>query len=94
VGDLVIGPKAWLPADARAALRGVDGTGRRLGVVLAVGLPRSGAVGVIALAAYTVVRQGILGFRDEPRHWRYGRAVTASLAAAALIAGVVVLVAG
>lgn len=62
-----------------------------LGVVLALGLPRSGAVGVMALAAYTLVRQGILGLRDEPRHWRYGRAVTASLAAAALIAGVVVL---
>ena len=63
-----------------------------LGVVLALGLSRSGAVGVIALAAYTLVRQGILGLRDEPRHWRYGRTLTASLAAAALIAGVVVLV--
>jgi phosphatidylglycerol:prolipoprotein diacylglycerol transferase len=63
-----------------------------LGVILALGLSRSGAVGVMALAAYTLVRQGILSFRDEPRHWRYGRAVTASLAAAALIAGVVVLV--
>jgi hypothetical protein len=46
----------------------------------------------MALAAYTLVRQGILGLRDEPRHWRYGRAFTASLAAAALIAGVVLLV--
>jgi phosphatidylglycerol:prolipoprotein diacylglycerol transferase len=63
-----------------------------LGVILALGLPRSGAVGIVALAAYTLVRQGILSFRDEPRHWPYGRAVTASLAAAALIAGVVVLV--
>jgi phosphatidylglycerol:prolipoprotein diacylglycerol transferase len=63
-----------------------------LGVVLALGLSRSGAVGVIALAAYTLVRQGILGLRDEPRHWRYGRTLTASLAAAALIAGVVALV--
>jgi phosphatidylglycerol---prolipoprotein diacylglyceryl transferase len=63
-----------------------------LGVVLALGLPGSGAVGVIALAAYTLVRQGILGLRDEPRHWRYGRALTASLAAAALIAGVILLV--
>jgi phosphatidylglycerol:prolipoprotein diacylglycerol transferase len=63
-----------------------------LGVVLALGLSRSGAVGVIALAAYTLVRQGILGLRDEPRHWRYGRTLTASLAAAALIAGVVLLV--
>ena len=63
-----------------------------LGVVLALGLSRSSAVGVIALAAYTLVRQGILGLRDEPRHWRYGRVLTASLAAAALIGGVVVLV--
>jgi phosphatidylglycerol---prolipoprotein diacylglyceryl transferase len=63
-----------------------------LGVVLALGLSRSGAVGVIALAAYTLVRQGILGLRDEPRHWRYGRALTAALAAAALIAGAVLLV--
>ena len=63
-----------------------------LGAILALGPARSGAVGVIALAAYTLVRQGILSFRDEPRHWRYGRAVTASLAAAALIAGVVLLV--
>jgi phosphatidylglycerol---prolipoprotein diacylglyceryl transferase len=63
-----------------------------LGIVLALGLSRSGAVGVIALAAYTLVRQGILGFRDDPRHWRYGRTVTASLAAAALVAGVVALV--
>ena len=63
-----------------------------LGVVLALGLSRSGAVGVIALAAYTLVRQGILGLRDEPRHWRYGRVLTASLAAAALIAGVVLLI--
>ena len=63
-----------------------------LGVILALGLPRSGPVGIVALAAYTLVRQGILSFRDEPRHWRYGRAVTASLAAAALLAGVVVLV--
>jgi phosphatidylglycerol:prolipoprotein diacylglycerol transferase len=63
-----------------------------LGVVLALGLSRSGAVGIIALATYTLVRQGILGLRDEPRHWRYGRALTASLAAAALLAGVALLI--
>jgi phosphatidylglycerol---prolipoprotein diacylglyceryl transferase len=65
-----------------------------LGVVLARGLPRSGPVAVISLAAYTPVRQAILGLRDEPRHWRYGRTVTASLAALALIAGVALLAAG
>jgi hypothetical protein len=32
--------------------------------------------------------------RDEPRHWRYGRVVTAALAGLALIAGVVLLAAG
>jgi phosphatidylglycerol:prolipoprotein diacylglycerol transferase len=62
-----------------------------LGVVLAEGLPRSGEVGIVALAVYTLVRQGILGLRDEPRHWRHGRALTAAIAALALIAGVVVL---
>ena len=65
-----------------------------LGVVLALGLPRSGPVAIIALATYTLVRQAILGLRDEPRHWRYGRTVTAALAALALIAGVALLAAG
>jgi phosphatidylglycerol:prolipoprotein diacylglycerol transferase len=65
-----------------------------LGVVLALGLPRSGPVAVIALATYTLVRQAILGLRDEPRHWRYGRTVTAALAALALIAGVALVAAG
>ena len=50
-----------------------------------------GGSAVVALAAYTLVRQAILGLRDEPRHWRYGRAVTATLAALALMAGVVLL---
>jgi len=62
-----------------------------LGVVLALGLARSGPVAIVALAAYTLVRQAILGLRDEPRHWRYGRTLTASLAGLALIAGVVLL---
>jgi phosphatidylglycerol:prolipoprotein diacylglycerol transferase len=65
-----------------------------LGVILALGLPRSGPVGIVALAAYTLVRQAILGLRDEPRHWRYGRTLTATLAALALIAGAVLLAVG
>ncbi|HXC80650.1 MAG TPA: prolipoprotein diacylglyceryl transferase family protein [Trebonia sp.] len=60
-------------------------------VVLAHGLARSGPVAVMALAAYTLIRQGILGFRDEPRAWRLGRPVTATLAALALLAGVALL---
>jgi phosphatidylglycerol---prolipoprotein diacylglyceryl transferase len=59
-----------------------------LAAVLAEGLSRSGPVAVAALAAYTLVRQLILGLRDEPRQWRHGRRVTAALAAIALIAGV------
>ena len=41
------------------------------------------------LAAYTLVRQLILGLRDEPRQWRYGRPVTAATAAIALIMSIV-----
>lgn len=60
-------------------------------VVLLNGLPHSGPVGVAGLAAYTVVRQLILGLRAEPRQWRYGRPVTATAAIIALIASVIVL---
>ena len=60
-----------------------------LATVLAHGLARSGPVAIVALAAYTLIRQGILGLRDEPRAWRYGRTVTATLAALALVAGAV-----
>jgi phosphatidylglycerol---prolipoprotein diacylglyceryl transferase len=60
-----------------------------LAAVLAHGLARSGPVAIVALAAYTLIRQGILGLRDEPRAWRYGRTVTATLAALALVAGAV-----
>ena len=64
-----------------------------LGVVLALGLSAVRPGGRSSRSPPTPWSgQGILGLRDEPRHWRYGRAVTASLAAAALIAGVVVLV--
>jgi phosphatidylglycerol---prolipoprotein diacylglyceryl transferase len=63
-----------------------------LAVVLADGLARSGPVAVVGLAAYTLCRQFILGLRAEPRVWRYGRAVTGTIAALALIAGIVLLV--
>jgi phosphatidylglycerol:prolipoprotein diacylglycerol transferase len=65
--------------------------GAALATVLVHGLAGSGPVAVIGLAAYTLIRQGILGLRDEPRAWRYGRPVTATLAALALIAGAVLL---
>jgi phosphatidylglycerol:prolipoprotein diacylglycerol transferase len=61
-------------------------------IVLAAGLSRSWAVAIAGLAAYTLVRQAILGLRAEPRHWRYGRPVTATLAAMGLIAGIVLFV--
>jgi phosphatidylglycerol---prolipoprotein diacylglyceryl transferase len=68
------------------------GAGSLIAVLLA-GLPRSGPVAVAGLAAYTLIRQLILGLRDEPRQWRYGRRVTAAAAAIALIAGVVLFAA-
>jgi phosphatidylglycerol:prolipoprotein diacylglycerol transferase len=58
-----------------------------LAAVLLAGLHRSGTVAVAGLAAYTLIRQLILGLRDEPRHWRHGRLVTGTAAAIALIAG-------
>jgi phosphatidylglycerol---prolipoprotein diacylglyceryl transferase len=60
-----------------------------LATVVVHGLARSGPIAIIALGLYTLIRQGILGLRDEPRAWRYGRPVTASLAALAVIAGAV-----
>ena len=63
-----------------------------LAVVLADGLAQSGPVAVVGLAAYTLARQVILGLRAEPRVWRYGRRVTGTIAAFALIAGIVLLV--
>jgi phosphatidylglycerol:prolipoprotein diacylglycerol transferase len=62
--------------------------GAALATAATAGLARSGPVAVIGLAAYTLIRQGILGLRDEPRAWRFGRPVTASLAALAIAAGV------
>jgi phosphatidylglycerol:prolipoprotein diacylglycerol transferase len=65
-----------------------------LAVVLVSGLPRSGPVAVVGLAAYTLCRQFILGLRAEPRQWRYGRRVTAAAAIIALIAGIALLARG
>ena len=64
-----------------------------LGVLVAVlgRGPAGGAFFVGGLAAYTLVRQGILHLRAEPRRTRYGGQVTASLAALILIATVVFL---
>jgi phosphatidylglycerol---prolipoprotein diacylglyceryl transferase len=63
-------------------------------VVLVEGLARSGPAAVVGLAVYTLCRQAILGLRAEPRIWRYGRPVTAAIAAIALIAGIVLLARG
>jgi phosphatidylglycerol---prolipoprotein diacylglyceryl transferase len=62
-----------------------------LGAVLLAGLGRSGPVAVAGLAAYTFVRQFIIGMRAEPRRRKYGRRVTAAAAAVILIASVVLL---
>jgi phosphatidylglycerol:prolipoprotein diacylglycerol transferase len=65
-----------------------------LGYVLVAGLPQSGPAAAAGLAAYTLVRQFILGMRGEPRVWRHGRRVTAVIAAIALIVSVALLVRG
>jgi phosphatidylglycerol---prolipoprotein diacylglyceryl transferase len=65
-----------------------------LSVVLLAGFERSGPVAVAGLAAYTLVRQFIIGMRAEPRRWQYGRRVTGAIAAIALIASIVLFVVG
>ena len=82
------------PAQLLEALSALISGGAVLAVVLAVGLARSGPVAVVGLAAYTLFRQVILGLRAEPRVWRYGRRVTGTIAALALIAGIVLLITG
>ncbi len=59
-------------------------------VVLLAGFERSGPMAVAALAAYTLVRQFVIGLRAEPRRWKYGRRVTAAAAAIALVASIAV----
>src|SRR5712692_4335279 len=54
--------------------------------------PAGGAFFVAGLAAYTLVRQGLLHLRAERRKTRPGRLVTAVLAALVLIAAVVLLI--
>ncbi len=76
------------------ALSALISGGVVLAVVLADGLARSGPVAVVGLAVYTLCRQFILGLRAEPRVWRYGRRVTGTIAALALIAGIVLLITG
>ena len=64
-----------------------------LGVLVAVvgHGPADGVFFVGALAAYTLVRQGILHLRAEPRKTRLGGLLTTALAALVLITGVVFL---
>jgi phosphatidylglycerol:prolipoprotein diacylglycerol transferase len=54
--------------------------------------PAGGAFLVAALAVYTLVRQGLLRRRAEPRKTKLGGLITAVLAALVLIAALVVLV--
>jgi len=65
-----------------------------LGTLVAVLVhgPAGGTFFVGGLAAYTLVRQGILYLRAEPRKTRLGGLVTATLAALVLVAAVVLLV--
>jgi phosphatidylglycerol:prolipoprotein diacylglycerol transferase len=82
------------PAQLLEALAALISGATVLVVVLVAGLPRSGPVAVVGLAAYTLCRQFILGLRAEPRVWRYGRPVTAAVAAIALIVGAILLARG
>ncbi len=54
--------------------------------------PAGGAFFALGLAAYTLVRQGLLHLRAEPRKTRLGGPITAALAALVLVAAVVLLV--
>lgn len=65
-----------------------------LGVLVAVvgHGTRGGAFFVATLAAYTLVRQGILRLRAEQRRTRFGGLATAVLAALILVVAVIVLV--
>ena len=80
------------PAQLFESLSALISGGAVLIVVLVDGLARSGPVAVVGLAAYTLARQFILGLRAEPRVWQYGRRVTGTIAALALIAGIILLV--
>ena len=65
-----------------------------LGTLIAVMVhgPAGGTLFIGGLAAYTLVRQGILHLRAEPRKTRLGGSVTAILAVLVLVAAVVVFV--
>ena len=82
------------PAQLLEALAALTSGAAVLAVVLLAGLPKSGPMAVAGLAAYTLARQFILGLRAEPRQWRYGRPVTAAVAAIGLIASAVLLAGG
>jgi phosphatidylglycerol:prolipoprotein diacylglycerol transferase len=65
-----------------------------LAVVVLAGPGRPGAVFIGALAAYTLGRQFLLPLRAESRRTRSGRLVTIAVAALALVAAVIIAVAG
>src|SRR5262249_26070589 len=48
--------------------------------VLIAGPAQTGPIAITSLAAYTLIRQALLGLRSEPRTWPHGRKLTAALA--------------
>ncbi len=80
------------PAQLAESLTALVSGAAVLAIVLAEGLARTGPAAVAGLAAYTLGRQFILGLRAEARAWRHGRAVTGTIAALALVAGLVLLI--
>jgi len=73
-----------------SALAGILGLATLVAVL--VRGPAGGAYFVGALAAYTLVRQGILNLRAEPRKTRLGGPIAAVLAGLILVAAIVLLV--
>ena len=89
-------------SDQRVGARRVPTQLLELALALSLGLltlvavllhgPAGGAFFVGGLAAYTLVRQGILHLRAEPRKTRFGGLVIAVLAALVLIGAIVFLI--
>jgi len=89
-------------SDQRVGARRVPTQLMESGLALSLGLavliailkrgPAGGAFFVVGLSGYTLVRQGILHLRAEPRKTKLGGLATSALAALVLIASIVMLV--
>ncbi len=88
-------------SDQRVGMRRIPTQLLELTLALSLGLitlvvvlrhgPANGAIFVAGLAAYTLVRQGILYLRSEPRKTKWGGPFTAALSGLILIAALIFL---